>query len=111
MNYTNLTKTQRRCIDAFVELQPSLATSPSISRKTVEELWNTLFEARQNGGEKIGYPMWLVKGKKVARGVYEFPAPQLSASSKKAKSAPKVESQEEQEFLNDIAEAGLLEVA
>lgn len=110
MNYSTLTKTQRRVIDAFVELDPSLASSPSITRKEVERLWKQLFEARANGGPKIGYPMWLVKGRKVSRGEYAFPAPNLAAkASVKAVAAPQVSSKEDEEFFAEIAEAGLLE--
>jgi hypothetical protein len=109
MNYSTLTKTQRRVVDAFVELDPSLSGRRSITRKEVEALWKTLFEARFNGGPKIGYPMWLVKGRKVSRGEYAFPAPDFAAKGNTAPAAPQVSSKEDEEFFAEIAEAGLLE--
>lgn len=114
MNYASLNKTQRRCIDAFIKLDPSLENTPVISRKQVEELWKTLYESRKTGGEKIGYPMWLVKGKKQSRGVYYFPCPGLSAQEMTKvvsnDNPRKVEmTSEDEEFFAEIAAAGLLE--
>lgn len=112
MNYSSLNKTQRRCVDALVKLDPSLASAESITRKQLEELWKVMFESRSNGGEKIGYPMWIVKGEKVGRGAYKFPAPELAVTSSSVasvKSLAKPMSQEDEEFFAEIAEAGLLE--
>jgi hypothetical protein len=110
MNYSTLTKTQRRVVDAFVELDPSLSGRRSITRQEVEALWKTLFEARLNGGPKIGYPMWLVKGRKVSRGEYAFPAPEFAAKGNTTSAPmPQVSSKEDEEFFAEIAEAGLLE--
>ena len=112
MNYSTLTKTQRACIDAFVKLDPSLASAPSISRKHIEKLFWELHADRANGGEKIGYPMWLVKGEKVGRGEYKFPAPELKANYS-ASSKPSVQStpssKEDEEFFAELAEEGVLE--
>lgn len=113
MNYSTLTKTQKRCIDAFVTLRPELATQQTITRPEIEALFKTLFEARSKGGEKIGYPMWLVKGQKTGRGVYQFPAPGLASKSKaqsKSKSTVKVE-EEDKEFFTDLKEYGIMETA
>jgi hypothetical protein len=113
MNYSSLTKIQRNCIDAFVNLEPSLANATSISRKEVERLFKILFDARTETGVKIGYPMWLVKGKKAGRGVYVFPGPNVTLresianSSKASKNVNS--SKEDEEFFADIAKAGLLE--
>lgn len=111
MNYSTLTKTQRTCIDAFVKLDPSLASAPSISRKHIEKLFWELHAERINGGEKIGYPMWLVKGEKVGRGEYRFPAPELKAGSFKpsVQSTPSKSSKEDEEFFAELAEEGVLE--
>lgn len=114
MNYSDLTKTQKRCIDAFVNLRPELATQETITRPEIEDLFKTLFDARATGGEKIGYPMWLVKGEKSGRGVYKFPAPSL-AQTKKSKSktvvtAEKV-AEEDKEFFTDLKEYGIMETA
>lgn len=116
MNYSNLTKTQKRCIDAFVKLRPELANQETISRPEIEDLFKQLFEARTKGGEKIGYPMWLVKGEKTARGVYKFPAPGLSitktSKSKSKSTTPTVKVEEEdKEFFTDLKEYGIMETA
>jgi len=116
MNYSDLTKTQKRCIDAFVSIRPELATQETITRPEIEDLFKTLFDARANGGEKIGYPMWLVKGEKTGRGVYKFPAPSLSqvktskSKTKTEQPAAKVE-EEDKEFFTDLKEYGIMETA
>jgi hypothetical protein len=120
MNYSKLSKAQKRCIDAFVRVRPELANAESITRPEIEELFFKLYDARETGGEKIGYPMWLVKGEKVSRGVYKFPAPALadsketSTSSVKAtasKSAAIQNTKEEEEFFKDLQEYGVTEKA
>jgi len=118
MNYTNLTKIQKRCIDAFIKIRPALASQYSITRSEVEELFNELLSKRDTGGEKIGYPMWLVKGDKVSRGHYKFPAPNLlEAQEAQAQSNTKAaeelvkNSEEDKEFFTELAEYGILEVA
>lgn len=118
MNYSELTKIQKRCIDAFVKIRPDLATKITITRPEVEELFQTLYEARATGGEKIGYPMWLVKGDKLGRGIYEFPAPEfdadaddtVAATRPKAKTSVKTD-EEDKEFFAELQEHGVLETA
>ena len=121
MNYSDLTKTQKRCIDAFVKIRPDLATQETITRPEIELLFNTLFDARADGGVKIGYPMWLVKGEKVGRGEYKFPAPGLAqVSAKTSKSTDEgsgsttteIKSEkEDEEFFTELAENGIMETA
>lgn len=127
MNYSELTKTQKRCIDAFIKVRPELASQATITRPEVEDLFKTLFEARATGGEKIGYPMWLVKGDKLGRGIYEFPAPDLDFSASegdgyaaptksvsKAKIKTEVEAtveKEDKEFFTDLQNYGIIETA
>lgn len=116
MKYSELTATQKRCIDAFVEIKPALAKQSTISRKEVEELFQALYTAREGGGPKIGYPMWLVKGEKVGRGEYVFPAPKLDVDLSKsvAKSKSKAEdlqAKEDKEFFTELAENGIMETA
>lgn len=118
MNYSDLTKTQKRCIDAFVKLRPELSSAETISRQEVEDLFKQLYEARSTGGEKIGYPMWLVKGEKTGRGMYKFPAPALAktevkpSKSVKSKSETQIKTEEEdKEFFTDLKEYGIMETA
>lgn len=99
MLYSDLTKAQRRIIDAFVTMDPSLASADSIPRTRIEELFygpGGLLEQRGAGGTKIGYPMWLLRGEKVSRGVYKFPCPN-----------PKEHDQEEDEFLAELRANGI----
>ena len=114
MNYSQLTKIQKRCIDAFVQVRPELKSAESISRKDIEEIFWTLHSKREAGGETIGYPMWLVKGEKVGRGLYKFPAPKLATAVSTNKSVKPVEntmSQEDKEFFTELAEHGIMETA
>ena len=75
MHYSELTDAQKRCVDEFIKYRPELATATSITRPEIEEIWKVLLDRRKSGGVVFGYPMWLVKGPKVSRGVYVFPAP------------------------------------
>lgn len=116
MNYSQLTKAQKRCIDAFVKIRPELASAETITRQEVEEIFFILFAEREHGGEKIGYPMWLVKGEKAGRGVYKFPAPNLASESTPAVKASKkkveeVKAEEDKEFFTELAENGIMETA
>jgi hypothetical protein len=118
MNYSDLTKTQKRCIDAFVKLRPELASQETITRTEIEYMFKQLYDNRTTGGEKIGYPMWLVKGEKTGRGVYKFPAPSLAktevkpSKSVKSNSIPQIKSDEEdKEFFTDLKEYGIMETA
>lgn len=116
MNYNTLSKAQKRCVDAFVRIKPELANATTITRPEIEVLFKKLYDARAKGGEKIGYPMWLVKGEKTARGVYKFPAPGLS-KAKSAKSVAKADQptpkfdEEDKEFFTDLKEYGIMETA
>ena len=75
MRYSELTKSQKLCIDEFIKFRPELATAKAISRQEVEEIWKALYELRDSGGAFFGYPMWLIRGPKISRGVYIWPAP------------------------------------
>jgi hypothetical protein len=109
MNYSDLNKTQKRCIDAFIQLRPELASTPTITRPEVEELFFKLHDERATGGAKIGYPMWLVKGPKVGRGQYVFPAPNVTNDSVIAAVAKRAveKTKEETEFLDELRAAGI----
>jgi hypothetical protein len=114
MNYSQLSKAQKRAVDAFVYLRPELATAETISRTDIEEIFWILHAEREHGGEKIGYPMWLVKGEKAGRGMYKFPAPELAQTPAKAATAKAVEikfQEEDKEFFTELAENGIMETA
>lgn len=109
MNYANLTNTQKQVVDAFVKLRPHLANSSTITRVEIEELFLELKEARANGGPKYGWPTWISKAGAVSRGVYAFPAPNVSADSAIEAVAKRVAqtSKEDEEFLAELKEAGI----
>lgn len=109
MNYVNLNKTQKRVIDAFIKIRPELANATTITRPEVEELFFKLKDQRADGGEKIGYPMWLVKGTKVGRGVYVFPGSNVNNDSAIEAVAKRVAqtTKEDEEFLAELQEAGV----
>jgi len=76
MRYSELTKSQKLCIDEFIKFRPELATAKSISRQEVEEIWKSIYQLRDpNCTYPFSYPMWLIRGPKVSRGVYIFPSP------------------------------------
>lgn len=109
MNYSNLNKTQKRIVDSFIRLRPELASTGTITRPEVEELFFKLYAERAESGEKIGYPMWLVKGPKVGRGVYVFPAPNVKNDHVIDAIANRVatRTQEDEDFLAELRDAGI----
>lgn len=80
LNYSDLTKGQKRCIDSFIAARPELATQSIISTKEVAKLYWELHETRASGSAKIGYPVWLSKFNTVSRGQFAFPAPGLDTN-------------------------------
>jgi hypothetical protein len=122
MKYTDLNATQKRAVDAFITLRPELKTANTITRTEIEELFFILYDARANGGVKIGYPGWLIRGEKVSRGVYPFPGPEATSAptiqpvQNKARSSAKTvasvkpvdTSKVEEEFLQDLADCGII---
>lgn len=109
MNYSDLSKAQKRAVDYYVELDPSLKSANVISRTKVEELF---FKCREIHG-KFGYPNWIVKGTKVARGLYAWPGPETVATNQTPvvdlRAIKKVEQDEfEKEFFQEMAESGII---
>ena len=110
MNYTNLTKTQKLCVDEFIKVRPELKSVTTITRQEVEELWHVTYDKRLAGtGPKFGYPMWLIKGPKVSRGNYVWPAPNVDNTSAIDALAKRVAqtTKEDEEFLAELQEAGV----
>lgn len=106
MNYASLSKTQKRAVDAFCMLDPSLRTASTITRKQVEAL---VPQVRAND-PTFGYPAWIEKGTKVARATYVFPGPEAktkaSPNLKTVKSASDVEF--EAEFEKEMSDSGII---
>lgn len=78
MNYCDLSVTQKRIVDAMVAVMPELANRDSVTRPEVEFCWNIINNNRVPGAKYIGYPSFITKGDKLARGVYKFPGPNLT---------------------------------
>lgn len=85
LKYSDLTKAQKRFVDAVLKEDPSIAKTGTATRKQIESLYWTLNEKRAVGGEKVGFPNWLTGPNKVSRGVYQIPMPE--ATTAKAKKA------------------------
>lgn len=127
MNYSDLTKVQKRLVDEFVARRPELADAKTITRDIVEELWYAIYAERANGGVKLGYPTWITKGERVSRAVYLFPAPnvkhdsaplpkpvtqkQMKANLTKTQAeikADEVRAAEDEEFFAELREHGVV---
>ena len=79
LNYSDLTKAQKRFVDAILREDASIAKTGTATRKQIESLYWTLNEKRATGGEKVGFPNWLTGPNKVSRGVYQIPMPEAVA--------------------------------
>jgi len=120
LTYDKLTKSQKRWANAMMDFYPKLKEGGVI---TLKECWHastTLYKQRSEGAPKVGYPNWLFGINKIRRGVYFFPAPgtepkefieQESAKNLQKrldkKDAFEVRSKDDEEFLNELLEAGI----
>jgi len=106
--YSTLTRIQRKAVDAFIALDPSLATANSISRQRLEELF---LQARKTD-PKLGYPAFVTRCERVARGVYQWPSPGAVVNLSAIKSpevAKTVEQTEfEETFAKEMADCGII---
>jgi hypothetical protein len=75
LKYSDLSKGQRKCIYAYVAHRPELATADTIVSKEIYSIFKELEALRATGGEKVGYPNWLLKHNQIQRGVHAFPGP------------------------------------
>jgi hypothetical protein len=84
LKYAELTKAQKRFVDAVVATFPEVAKVGTVSRKELEYIYWELNAKRETGGEKVGFPNWLTGPNKVSRGVFQLPMPEaVEAKSKK----------------------------
>jgi hypothetical protein len=75
LKYSDLSKGQRKCINAYVAHRPELASADTIVSKEIYRIFKELEALRATGGEKVGYPNWLLKNNQIQRGVHSFPGP------------------------------------
>lgn len=95
LKFNALSASQKKCVIALIEAQPSLKENGKITLKEVVAITQDLAAKRDQGAPKIGYPNWLFKNNKVERGLYQLPIPteqELSdfAQPKVKATAPKV---------------------
>ncbi len=101
LKYADLTKSQKRFVDALVSEFPEIAKTGQVSRKELESIYWTLNEKRASGGEKVGFPNWLTAKNKVGRGVFGLPLPEAQAAK-----AKKSALEEKTKFEKIIEESG-----
>jgi len=75
LKFADLSLSQKKCVVALIEAQPSLKKLGKISLKEVVTITQDLATKRASGAPKIGYPNWLFKSNKVERGLYQLPVP------------------------------------
>ena len=86
LKYNDLTKAQKRFVDAVLAEFPEYKKTGTVNRKELESIYWTLNDKRATGGEKVGFPNWLTAQNKVSRGVFQLPMPEaVTAKAKKAK--------------------------
>lgn len=121
LTYDKLTKSQKRWADAMMDFYPKLKQGGVITLGECYHASTTLYKQRIAGvTPKIGYPNWLFGVNKIRRGVYFFPAPgtepdaAIQADSANnlqkrldKKDAFEVRSEADEEFLNELLEAGI----
>lgn len=95
LKFNALSASQKKCVIALIEAQPSLKETGKITLKEVVAITQDLATKRDQGAPKIGYPNWLFKNNKLERGLYQLPVPteqELSdfAQAKVKSAAPKV---------------------
>ena len=82
LKYSDLTKGQKKTIDAYVAHRPELASAETLASKDINIIWNELFVLRAKGGAKVGYPKWLTRFNSIDRGNVSFPGPGSKGLSK-----------------------------
>jgi hypothetical protein len=95
LKYSDLTKGQKRCIDAFVTYRPELASAETIATKDLFVLWQEIYSQRANGAPKVGFPNWLSNNNQIQRGLLSFPGPNSTGN------ATALEKSKLQKILND----------
>jgi hypothetical protein len=75
LKFASLSLSQKKCVVALIEANPSLKKDGKISLKEVVSITQDLASKRTSGAPKIGYPNWLFKSNKVERGLYQLPLP------------------------------------
>lgn len=121
--YSALTKKRRMMVDLLLQEYPSIKETGVVSLKELRALHVKLWDARENGGLKIGYPLWLTIEQQYrtdVRGRYAVPLPTdtdvPTENSKEGLTTKKLEriiksseqaNYNEEDFLAELADAGI----
>jgi hypothetical protein len=103
LNYSTLTKAQKRYVDSLLKMDPSVAKTGTATRKQILDAHFALVAERKAGEPKVGFPNWLCNVSKVSRGVYAIPLPEATAT--KAKKSEKLEESKLKKIIEDSDEA------
>jgi hypothetical protein len=103
LNYSTLTKAQKRYVDSLIKMVPSVAKTGTATRKEILDAHFALVAERKAGEPKIGFPNWLCNVSKVSRGVYAIPLPAEKVA--KAKKAEKLEESKLKQIIDESDEA------
>lgn len=91
LTYNELTKSQKRFVDAVLREFPDVKKAGTVSRKELEYIYWELNAKRETGGEKVGFPNWLTGPNKVSRGVFQVPMPEGAVAKVKQTAAAEKE--------------------
>jgi hypothetical protein len=103
LKYNDLTKAQKRFVDAVLTEFPEIKKTGVVNRKELESIYWTLNDKRAAGGEKVGFPNWLTAKNKIDRGVFDFPLPEGAVA--KVKKAAAAEKEKFEKIVNEGAVA------
>ena len=104
MKYSELTRIQRKVVDALIELDETLVFSDVITRLRLEEL----FARAKAKNPKLGYPAFITRGRKVARAVYEWPGPQSTSFAEVSQAKSQEDIEFEESFHKEMVECGIM---
>jgi hypothetical protein len=103
LNYSTLTKAQKRYVDSLLKMDPSVAKTGTATRKQILDAHFALVAERKAGEPKVGFPNWLCNVSKVSRGIYAIPLP--TATAAKAKKAEKLEESKLKKIIDESDDA------
>lgn len=75
LTYKDLSASQRKCIDTFIQYYPEMKTATEITSKQIRSMCQEIYKKRSSGAPVIAFPNWLAKHNQLRRGVHAFPSP------------------------------------
>lgn len=116
LTYSELSKGEKKCIDAFISHRPELANVSELATKEVYAIWDEIYNLRSSGAPKVAYPNWLTKHNSIRRGLISFPGPNSKQSTLSNADKPKIKKVDkvvedividEDEFFDELREFGI----